>query len=251
MIEFVKELHEARLTRGNNALKQLTFTDCCERLFLTVLTLELLTKYPSFRGAAKEYARRSSIYDTFTSYRMNGTDLYNFAYFISGPDEAQEKLKDPGAAKAMKQRVSLPKMQLNGYLRARASGIAYRAGGELLMKLESGLGIRNTDYKAIRRNVVMYDRLSTLDKKKTVTRLLIASRAKLRTADIIDDLEKLAAVNDLETARVQDNEPKISIPDISTDARDISLYRYLVGVDNLIKHYICKFFIICFEYRKV
>jgi len=235
MMEFVKELHEARLTRGNNALKQLTFTDCCERLFLTVLTLELLTKYPSFRGAAKEYARRSSIYDTFTSYRMNGTDLYNFAYFISGPDEAQEKLKDPGAAKAMKQRVSLPKMQLNGYLRARASGIAYRAGGELLMKLESGLGIRNTDYKAIRRNVVMYDRLSTLDKKKTVTRLLIASRAKLRTSDIIDDLEKLAAVNDLETARVQDNEPKISVPDISTDARDISLYRYLVGVDNLMK----------------
>ena len=67
-------------------------------------------------------------------------------------------------------------------------------------------GYSNTDYKAIRRNVVMYDRLSTLDKKKTVTRLLIASRAKLRTADIIDDLEKLAAVNDLETARVQDNE---------------------------------------------
>ena len=54
--------------------------------------------------------------------RMNGTDLYNFAYFISGPDEAQEKLKDPGAAKALKQRITLPKMQLNGYLRARARG---------------------------------------------------------------------------------------------------------------------------------
>ena len=235
MMEFVKELHEARLTRGNNALKQLTFTDCCERLFLTMLILELLDKYPSFRGATREYARRSSLYDTFNSYRMNGTDLYNFAYFISGPDEAQEKLKDPGAAKALKQRITLPKMQLNGYLRARASGYAYRSAGELLMRLESSLAIRNTDYKAIRRNVVMYDRLSTLDKKKTVTRLLIASRAKLRTADIIDDLEKLAAVNDLETARVQDNEPKISVPDISTDARDISLYRYLVGVDNLMK----------------
>ena len=138
---------------------------------------------------------------------MNGTDLYNFAYFISGPDEAQEKLKDPGAAKALKQRITLSKMQLNGYSKSKSQWLCpIHAGGELLMKLELHLGIRNTDYKAIRRNVVMYDRLSTLDKKKTVTRLLIASRAKLRTADIIDDLEKLAAVNDLETARVQDNE---------------------------------------------
>ena len=55
----------------------------------------------------------------------------------------------------------------------------------------------------------MLSMIKHFDKKKTVTRLLIASRAKLRTADIIDDLEKLAAVNDLETARVQDNELKI------------------------------------------
>lgn len=235
MMEFVKELHEARLTRGDGALKSLTYTDCCERLFLTVLTLELMSKYASFRGAAREYARRTAGYDTFNAYRMNGTDLYNFAYFVSGPDEAQDKLKDPGAAKAMKQRTTLPKMQLNGYLKARANGISYRTVSEFLMKLESSLNIRNADYKAIRRNLSTYDRLSSMEKKTTVTRLLIASRAKLRTGDLIDDLEKLAAIKDLETARVRDNEPKVSVPDISTDARDVSLYRYLVGVENLMK----------------
>ena len=113
--------------------------------------------------------------------------------------------------------------------------MSHSSGRRIAYETRVPLWLFHTDYKAIRRNVVMYDRLSTLDKKKTVTRLLIASRAKLRTADIIDDLEKLAAVNDLETARVQDNEPKISVPDISTDARDISLYRYLVGVDNSMK----------------
>jgi len=234
-MEFVKELHESRLTRGAGNIKTLTFTDCCERLFLSVMTLELLTKYPSFRGAAREYARRTVQYDTFQAYRMNGTDLYNFGYFISGPDSAQDKLKDPGAAKAMKQRTNFPKMQLNGYLRKRANGQPYMQLGEFLIRLESGLGITNAEYKAIRRNIVQYERMSTIDKKKTVTRLLIASRAKLRTGDLIDDLEKLAAVNDLETARVQDNEPKVSVPDISTDARDLSLYRYLVGVENLMR----------------
>lgn len=235
MMEFVKELHEARLTRGTGNLKSLTFTDCCERLFLSVLTLELMNQYPSFRRAATEYARRTTGYDTFAAYRINGTDLYNYAYFISGPDEAQDKLKDPGAAKAMKQRITLPKMQLNGYLKAIASSFSYPRTSEFLIKLESALAIRNSDYKAIRRNLAMYNRLSTADKKKTVTRLLIASRAKLRIGDLIDDLEKLAAVNDLESMRVQDNEPKVSVPDISTDARDISLYRYLVGVENLMK----------------
>ena len=87
----------------------------------------------------------------------------------------------------------------------------------------------------MRRNLTRYKALNTRDKENTITRLLIAPRAKLRTADLVDDLSKLAAVNDLETARVQDNEPKVSVPDISTDARDISLYRYLVGVNNLMR----------------
>ena len=87
----------------------------------------------------------------------------------------------------------------------------------------------------MRRNLTRYKALNTRDKENTITRLLIAARAKLRTADLVDDLSKLAAVNDLETARVQDNEPKVSVPDISTDARDISLYRYLVGVNNLMR----------------
>jgi hypothetical protein len=164
-----------------------------------------------------------------------GTDLYNFAYFVSGPDEAQDKLKDPGAAKQMKLRTTLPKMQLNGYLMKMKSAQPYTPIGEFLIKLESGLNITNSDYKLVRRNIVRYNSLSTADKKTTVTRLLIAARAKLRIGDLIDDLEKLAAVKDLETARVADNEPKVSVPDISTDARDISLYRYLVGVENVMR----------------
>jgi len=235
MMEFIEELHEARLTRGLSTNKTLTYTDACERLYLCVLILELMSKYPAFRPAAREYARRSSMYDTFAHFRSMGTDLYNFAYFVSGPDEAQDKLKDPGAAKQMKLRTTLPKMQLNGYLMKMKSAQPYTPIGEFLIKLESGLNITNSDYKLVRRNIVRYNSLSTADKKTTVTRLLIAARAKLRIGDLIDDLEKLAAVKDLETARVADNEPKVSVPDISTDARDISLYRYLVGVENVMR----------------
>ena len=72
------------------------------------------------------------------------------------------------------------------------------------------------------------------DKRMTVTRLLHAARAKLRSADIIEYLEKLASDRNLETGNVQDNEPKISVPDISTQGRDLALYRYLVGGSNIV-----------------
>ncbi len=232
---FIKDMHEARMTRQAGTVKSLTYTDCCERLYLSVLVLEALNQYAYFRRTAGEYARRTTGYDTFKAYRMSGTDLYNFAYFVNGNDEAMNKLKDPSAAKAMRQRTFLPLMQLNGWLKSIASNHQYTQTSQFLIKLEGALNITNADYKIVRRNLTRYKSLSTKDKQNTITRLLIAARAKLRTSDLIDDLSKLAATNDLETARVADNEPTVSVPDITTDARDISLYRYIVGTENVMR----------------
>jgi hypothetical protein len=232
---FIKDMHEARMTRSTGTLKSLTYTDCCERLYLSVLILEALNQYAYFRRTAGEYARRTTGYDTFKAYRMSGTDLYNFAYFVNGTDEAMNKLKDPSAAKAMRQRTFLPLMQLNGWLKSIASNHQYTQTSQFLIKLEGALNITNADYKIVRRNLTRYKSLSTKDKQNTITRLLIAARAKLRTSDLVDDLGKLSATNDLETARVADNEPTVSVPDISTDARDINLYRYIVGTENVMR----------------
>lgn len=232
---FIKDMHEARMTRSTGTLKSLTYTDCCERLYLSVLILEALNQYAYFRRTAGEYARRTTGYDTFKAYRMSGTDLYNFAYFVNGTDEAMNKLKDPSAAKAMRQRTFLPLMQLNGWLKSISSNHQYTQTSQFLIKLEGALNITNADYKIVRRNLTRYKSLSTKDKQNTITRLLIAARAKLRTSDLVDDLGKLSATNDLETARVADNEPTVSVPDISTDARDINLYRYIVGTENVMR----------------
>ena len=234
-MEFIKDMHEARMTRSTGTLKSLTYTDCCERLYLSVLILEALNQYAYFRRTASEYAKRTTGYDTFKAYRMSGTDLYNLAYFVNGDEDAMNKLKDPSAAKAMRQRTNLPLMQLNGWLKSIASSHQYTQTSQFLIKLEGGLNISNADYKIVRRNLTRYRSLSTKDKENTITRLLIAARAKLRTSDLVDDLSKLAATNDLETARVADNEPTVSVPDISTDARDISLYRYVVGTENVMR----------------
>jgi len=233
-MEFLTELHEARMTRDSGNQRVLTYTDCCERLYLTMLTLELLRRYPQFAPVAHGYAKKTTDRDSYKHFRMYATDLYNFAYFVQGDTEALAKLKDPKSATAMRLRTTLPAMAFNRYLIALSSGRTSTISDQkVFLDIESALHIVNTDYKAVRRNIFNLNRLATADKKKTVTRLLYAVRAKLRSSDIIEHLEALAAVRDLETAKVRDPEPTVSIADISVTAKDLGFYRYLLGTKNL------------------
>lgn len=233
-MEFIKDLHEARMTRGSSNQKVLSYTDCCERTYLIVLTLELLRRFPTGARVARSYAKQTSGYDSYKHYRMNGTDLYNFVHFVTGDDETISKLKDPKRALAIRQRTTMPLMQFNRYVTKMSNGTAPSVDDtQVLIKLESALNITNADYKNIRRAVSNFNRLSTKDKQDVATRLLLAGRAKLRSSDIITHLEEIVNDRDLETKRIEDPEPTVSVPDMATTAQDINLYRYLVGSKNL------------------
>ncbi len=234
-MEFIKELHEARLTRQGGALKSLTYTDCCERAYLTMLIMEVLRKFPNTAAYAHGYAKKTAGHDNYSHFRMSGTDLYNFIYFIVGDKEALDKLKDPGAATLMRSRTQFPLMAFNRYVSKLKLGGASlpQQDQQTFINIESALKITNSDYKAIRRNVFSFQSLSSNSKKQLVTRLLLAARAKLRNSDIIQYLEELSAERDLEVYKVNDPEPKVSIPDIAVTSQDMAGYLRLVGAKNL------------------
>ena len=232
-LDFLSSLFEARMTRDSNDQRVLTYTDCCERLYLSMLILQLLNQYSTYRQYASKYARDTK-HSNYNHFRMYSTDLYNFIYFVMGDDTALAKLKDPEGAKKMRQKSSFPMMGFNRYLSQLQSGLIPTSAMQTFLSIETGLNIRNTDYKSLRRNLFDFNSLNDRDKSNTVTRLIHAARAKLRSSDIIEYLEKLASDQNLETGAVQDNEPKISVPDISTQGRDLALYRYLLGGTNLV-----------------
>jgi hypothetical protein len=232
-MDFIKNLHEARMTRDSSNSRKLTYTDCRERIFLILLVLETLRRIPEFRLTVKKYAKKTAGFESYRYYRIHGTDLYNFIYFVVGDDSAQDKLKDPGAAKQLKKDTKLPILDLNRYINQLANGQEPKLAHKLLIGLERDLKITNSDYKTIRREVSSFETLNNVEKQRMATRLIYAVRAKLRSSDIIDDFEKFAAIKDIEKASVPDPEPTISVPDISTSINDIALYRYLVGTDNL------------------
>ena len=233
---FIKDLHESRMTKDNGNSKKLTYSDCCERLYLTLLILETMRNFPDYQKTVQRYAKSTVGFETYKFYRVMGSDLYNFIYFLVGGDSAQDKLKDPEAAKILKATTKIPVNDLNRYIRALASGsttIKQYNPSSLFFKLESALKITNSDYKAVRRSIMNWDKETRSEKRLVATRLIFAARAKLRGSDLISDFEKWAAIKNMEVASVTDPEPTVSKPDLAGSSKNLALYRYLVGSKNL------------------
>jgi len=230
---FLKDLHEARMTKDNGNSAKLTYTDCGERMYLTLLALETMRQYPDFKNTVRNYCKKTAGFELYKYYRTMGTDLYNFVYFLVGDDKAQKKLKDPDAAIDLKKKTRLPVQSINRYINEIAQGKEPSLRTKLFLDIERALNITNADYKGIRRGLNDFGKLNLQERKLLVTRLVFAVRAKLRSSDIADDFSKFAAVKDLEKTNVNDPEPTVSTPDIRTAPGDIALYRYLVGAKNI------------------
>ena len=232
-MDFLKDLHESRMTKDNGSSQKLTYTDCGERLYLTLLALETMRQYPQFSLPVQKYCKKTAGFELYKFYRIMGTDLYNLVYFLVGDDSAQKKLKDPEAAIKLKNKTKLPVAAINRYINEVAQGKTPTLITKMFLDIESSLNITNSDYKGIRRGLNDFPKLNLQEKKYLVTRLIFAVRAKLRSSDIADDFAKFAAVKNLEIEKVNDPEPTISKPDIRTGSREIALYRYLVGSKNI------------------
>lgn len=231
-MDFIKDLYEGRMLRDQNNARVLTYTDCCERTFLSLLILEVMRLYPRYQKIAKSYAGKTVGHTNYNFFRTNGTDLYNLVYFIMGDEVALNKLKDPGAAKKLRDKTVFPVLTFNRYLHQLTHDSRPTSPSEAFTKIESALNISNSDYKAIRRNIVNLKTLPLQDKTKTISRLLLAARAKLRNSDLITDFEKLVADKNLETD-IKDSEPTVSVPDLSDPTSQLMYYQYIVGKENL------------------
>jgi len=58
-MEFIKELAEARMTRDPQNQRVMSYSDCCERLYLSLLILELMRNYPSAAKMVQGYSKKS------------------------------------------------------------------------------------------------------------------------------------------------------------------------------------------------
>jgi len=232
--EFLTDLQEARMTRNADNQRRLTYADCKERAYLTILMLQVMRYYPSHIGMASQYAFKTVMYRDYLKFRVDGTDLYNLFYFITGDSKALGKLKDPGTAEVARKKTFISVGKLNGYLRdlsrkesASSSNYAY------LMKLEDELGITNRDYKEIRRRLVNFDTDTPKERQTTITRLLFAGRAKLTDGDFLQQFTKLTLDKNLENPKLTSPEPIMNTPDVQVPMEELRNYRFLVSTQQI------------------
>jgi hypothetical protein len=232
--EFLADLQEARMTRTADNQRRLTYADCRERAYLTLLMLQVMRYYPSHRDMAAKYAYKTVMYRDYTRFRIDGTDLYNLFYFITGDNIALGKLKDPGAAEIERRKTFISVGKLNGYLRNLASGDQPSANDyERLSIIERELNIINSDYKQLRRRLVTFDTDTPKERQTTITRLLFAGRAKLTDGDFLQQFTKLTLDKNLENPNLTSPEPTISTPDMTVPIEDLKNYRFLVPTNQL------------------
>ena len=226
MMDFIKEISEARMTRDQQNMTSLTYSDVGERMYLTLLCLEVMRHYPNYTPFVRNYAKKSqSVAKTF---KVGATDLHNFLYFLQGDEQAIGKLKNPGAAKRQQAMSALPIKDIMSYITSLANGNSPTFPQQTFIRIENGLHINNKDYKIIRRYLSRFRDEHSSIQTNVVTKLLFAVRSKLRSSDIIDDFEQFVSKRDLESNKVTDTEPVISTPDISAPGSSIVYYARLL-----------------------
>lgn len=237
--EFLTDLQEARMTRNARNQRMLTYSDCKERAFLIILMIHVMRYYKTYKIPAGKYAYKSVMYRDYTKLRIDGTDLYNLVYFITGNDDAMGKLKDAGSATLERKKTFLSIAKLNQYLRSAGSYNTPNRNDILyLQTLESELKINNSDYKNIRRRLSTFDTDTLKERQTTVTRLLFAGRAKLSDSDFLQEFTKLTLDKNLEDFTKTNPESDPSVPD-AVYQDDVVNYRFLIPITQL--PYVAKF----------
>tara|TARA_B100001113_G_scaffold74844_1_gene58296 strand:- start:7140 stop:7994 length:855 start_codon:yes stop_codon:yes gene_type:complete len=222
---FLKYVAEGRVVRRPGDLARYTFQEICEKIYISFLSLSLLKRFSQTKNWARQYARETMTYGGFDKVRYSANDLHNMLAVVDGDPAITLKLSNKNSAQALRQRQSVPTLVVKRYLRLMNDDYTF------LTAMETGLGIKNTDYKNLRRAIADFESLDTRRKKITVTRLLQAVRAKLSGTDISRKVEEFSKKQNFELDNVLDAELETDTKSMSGD--ELNAYRMLVGPSNI------------------
>lgn len=186
-MEFVKELHEARLIRTKDDLHY-SYSDVCEYLYLIVLTLDFLSRIKEGHKLAERYAQATASYINYTEFRTSGTDLYNMIYFVQETPEQVEKIFRSEDSKKLRLMTQLPRMELNRWL-LKVGDLQSRSL-YFFIRMEQALNIKTSEIKDLRR-MLAYTNPSNQDLSIIGQRIINLFRHKMPMFDLKSELEQI------------------------------------------------------------
>jgi hypothetical protein len=182
---FLKYVSEGRVIRRHSDLERFTFPEVTERIYLSFLTLSLLSQIKEFNTFVKSYADHTMAKGTFDQVRMINNDLANMLAIVAGDPDITKKLRNKNQAQAMRQRQPVPIMAVRRYLRT------WEDHYKNLTQLERALDITDANYRNLRRAIANYGQLDQKHKTATTKRLQQLVSAKLPGTDLHRQLKQI------------------------------------------------------------
>ena len=178
--KFFDYITEGKMIRNSDGVSRMTFTDASDLVLLYFLALHVMRHYPS-RRYVTSYSEQVLKWQNWHNFRPSANDLHCLLNIVDGDERIVEKLKDPKAAMRLRKRSGFPTLTAKRLLRSFKDGVPSIADAGDLLKIDSGL--RNSRYSGLRRRIANYSKLTPNERRKAVTELENALKARGTVVD--------------------------------------------------------------------
>jgi len=229
MFQFIDYITEGKMIRNSDGVSRLSFTDAADLVLLYFLALHVMRHYPS-RRFVQTYSDEVLKWQNWDYFRSSANDFYGLLNIVNGDEGIVGKLSNPKAAMQLRNRTHFPTLTAKRLLRSFSKDAPSIMDANDLLRIDNSLP--NSKYGSLRRRIANYAKLTPQDRRRAVTELELALKARGRNSDIVDYYILFVQDYDLESTQVKDTEPTVSVADpIPADTKDIQMLRML-GVPN-------------------
>lgn len=168
-----KELSESRLFRATRGFSTLDGKEVADLFYLLNLALYLLHNEKDTLPVANKFAKKTTMYSTYSLFRTHGSDLYLLAYQILNPANDHVNMRDPKNSKAFLNGCKFHSDQHIKFLRKMYLGNPTSAEViSYFFRLEKQLKISDPRFFTWRRSITTWPNQSSGEQKDILKQLV-------------------------------------------------------------------------------
>ena len=207
-LEFIdQEISESRLYRSTGQMRQLTGRNVADLLYLNTLALYMMVQDDVQHSYASNYAKQTSQYGGYNTFRTSATDLYILAYTVTNPKSSKINLKNRMSSTSFLDNLNFDFRKHFMFMKKIANGSDRKNEAvSYFFRLEAQLQITDSKYKSYRRYITDWGNLKFSSRQLVVTKILQTMRYIGRGSELLSPMSTMTKYRSYTT------EPAYDVP---------------------------------------
>jgi hypothetical protein len=189
-LEFIdNEISESRLFRSTGNMRNLDGRDVADLVYLNTIALYMMLQDDAQHSYATNYAKQTTQYGGYDSFRTSATDLYLLCHVLQNPKTDRVTLKDNFTSVRFLDALNFDSRKHYMFMKKIANS-AERANDAVnyFFRLETQLNISNSKFKQYRRFITNWGNLKYSSRQLVVTKLLQTMRQIGRGSELLSPM---------------------------------------------------------------